>query len=434
MTTTQLTFPGAAVGLALMYLSLRTWWKGGRHPKDLLPFAGMFLLGSLSTMCAGGVLGWLAGCSAVGVNQGGAKAVGVTTGTQSGALAHGSLGALTPDGAVIVFLCSVAAGAAWKAAGKLDKRKMIAGGVCGATLTLTAGVAGALVWLPGVVNTLGASLRTALGGGRHPVTPPRRIWRRFVEAVAGAVLRLHGGSVVLAQRLLDWACSWCRSSYRHDLTGVRAALGPLARFGLLLCLGWLAARTVRTAPAVLWLISVVWGGAAAWIVTRNPAREDGGGDEPAPHAQPSKADVDDSLAVAPEAFAALVRELAGGGAGAHLAALAERLTGDSKDTDKVRALCRTLGVPWKESVRQPGRKVTVSTGVRVKDLPASILNPFPIPPNASDVAVVSAGQVRATGPATTTATPIVEEQAQGAVQIIRDGQHRTHSTARLRSS
>ncbi|RLU81102.1 hypothetical protein CTZ27_33205 [Streptomyces griseocarneus] len=162
---TSLTFPGAGLSLGITYLNLRPWWKGGRKWKDLMPFAGAFLLGAVSTMCVGGLLGLLAGCSAVGVNTAGDKAVGGATGQHSGALAHGSLGALTPDGAVVVFLATVAAAAAWKAASKGDQRRMLGGVVCGASLTLTAGVAGALHWLPAAVNMLGVSGRTLLEGG-----------------------------------------------------------------------------------------------------------------------------------------------------------------------------------------------------------------------------------------------------------------------------
>ncbi|MEV4440337.1 hypothetical protein AB0K09_15200 [Streptomyces sp. NPDC049577] len=166
MTDTTLSLAGATVSLGVVYLNLRPWWKGGRAPKDLLPFGGYFLLGSVSTMCTGGVLGWLAGCSAAGVNHAGRQAVhGATGSAPSGALTHGSLGPLTPEGAVIVFLATVAAGLAWKAAGKLDRRRMVGGAVCGSTLTMTAGVAGALFWLPDAVNSLGLSLRTVLEGG-----------------------------------------------------------------------------------------------------------------------------------------------------------------------------------------------------------------------------------------------------------------------------
>ncbi|MEU5608436.1 hypothetical protein AB0H03_06710 [Streptomyces sparsogenes] len=164
MTTYQLTFAGAAISLAVLYLNLRPWWKGGRNPKDLLPFGGAALLGALSTVCTGGLLGWLAGCSAQGANTAGEKAVPGTTGTQGAALARGTLDQLTPEGGVVVFLLTIAVGAMWKAAGKQDRRRMAGGAFCGATLCLTAGVAGALSGLPDAANNLGAGLKAALEG------------------------------------------------------------------------------------------------------------------------------------------------------------------------------------------------------------------------------------------------------------------------------
>lgn len=161
----SLTLAGSAVSIGIIYLNLRPWWKSGRNPKDLAPFAGNFFLGSVSTMCTGGVLGWLAGCSATGVNKAGDTIVHGATGTSGAAIAHGSLGDLTPEGAVVVFLATVASAAAWKAAGKADKRRMIGGAVSGASLTATAGVSGALYWLPAAVNGVGAGLRTGLEGG-----------------------------------------------------------------------------------------------------------------------------------------------------------------------------------------------------------------------------------------------------------------------------
>ncbi|MFI2078482.1 hypothetical protein [Streptomyces triculaminicus] len=123
-----------------------------------------------------------------------------------------------------------------------------------------------------------------------------------------------------------------------------------------------------------------------------------------------------------ETFSALVRELAQGGAGAHLSALAERLTGDPKDTSVVRSLCREWGVPVSPSVRQPGAPGRgVSTGVKVTDLPPLLSSPVIAP----EVAVVVAGQEATTGPATATATPVVEQHAGGALTTIYDGTHRT---------
>ncbi|MFI9200174.1 hypothetical protein [Streptomyces sp. NPDC053048] len=162
---TTITLAGAGIDLSILYLNLKPWWKGGRNPKDLAPFGGYFLLGSVSTMCAGGVLGWLASCSAAGVNRVGDTVVHGTTGAApGGAIAHGSLGALTSEGGVVVLLATVAAGAAWRLSGKADRRRMVGGAVCGTSLTFTAGVAGALYWLPGAVNGLGATLRSGLEG------------------------------------------------------------------------------------------------------------------------------------------------------------------------------------------------------------------------------------------------------------------------------
>lgn len=161
---TQLTLGGLAIALAVLYANLRPWWKGGRDPKQLAPFGSGFALGALATICAGGLLGWLAGCSAGVTNTVGDKAVPGTTGTTSGALTKGSLGQLTAEGGVVVFLLAVGVVLAWKAAGKLDKRRIAGGMICGTTLCLTAGVAGLLAWLPQVINGAGAAGRAAIEG------------------------------------------------------------------------------------------------------------------------------------------------------------------------------------------------------------------------------------------------------------------------------
>lgn len=164
MTTTQMTLAGVAISLAILALNLRTWWRGGRQLKDLWPFAQTFLLGGIATICAGGILGWLAGCTAQGINTAGEKVVPGTTGTGSGAIAYGSLGDLSPEGGVVVFLLTVLTVAGWKAAGKQEQRRAIGGAICGATLCLTAGVAGLMDWLPDAINAVGMWGRGALEG------------------------------------------------------------------------------------------------------------------------------------------------------------------------------------------------------------------------------------------------------------------------------
>ncbi|MHC5259894.1 hypothetical protein ACYSUO_18610 [Streptomyces sp. UC4497] len=163
--STGLTLAGVAAVLVILWANLRPWWKGDRDPAKLKSFGLGSLLGSVSTMCAGGVLGWLAGCSASIANTGGSKGVQAATGkTSDAAITHGNLGQLTPEGAVIVFLLTCATIFAFRAAGKDERKRMVGGTFCGVCLCLTAGVASLLNWLPGLINQAGTILRSSVEG------------------------------------------------------------------------------------------------------------------------------------------------------------------------------------------------------------------------------------------------------------------------------
>jgi hypothetical protein len=160
--------------------------------------------------------------------------------------------------------------------------------------------------------------------------------------------------------------------------------------------------------------ALVAGLGAAWWAARPKAAED----EAVEQAGEETADAEQALAL--DEFAAHVRACADGAHGAHLAALAERLTEETKrpwDAAAVRAHCRALAVPVSGSVRHGPRGV--STGVRVKDLPESLPDPV--------VAVVGAGQDTPTEAATATATgpelQLTVEQGAG-MTIIRDPSER----------
>lgn len=164
-TTTGLSLAGLAITLTIAWANLRPWWKGNRDPKALIPFGSGFLLGALSTMCSGGLLGWLAGCTPQVTNAVGDKAVRGVTGTSNAtALVRHPLGSLTPDGAILVFLFAVAVVLAWRAAGKQERKRMSGGAWVGSTLCVTAGVASLLNWLPGLVNGGAAQIHAALNG------------------------------------------------------------------------------------------------------------------------------------------------------------------------------------------------------------------------------------------------------------------------------
>ncbi|MFE2323601.1 hypothetical protein ACFXD5_06705 [Streptomyces sp. NPDC059385] len=162
-----LSLAGALVCVGIFYTQLRRWWTGNREPKLLLHFAQGLLMGALATLCAGGILGLLSGCTRQGVSAGADKAVSGLTGTGPGTpmAAHSLAGQLTPEGGVVVALVTAMTVIAYKAAGKDDKKRLLGGLICGACLMVVAGVAGALDGLPGLVNEAGAAGRRVLEGG-----------------------------------------------------------------------------------------------------------------------------------------------------------------------------------------------------------------------------------------------------------------------------
>ncbi|MFF7879129.1 hypothetical protein ACFZDM_33450 [Streptomyces californicus] len=167
MTTTQTgaTLAACAIAIAILGIQLRKWWVGGRAWKDLLPTIQGFVTGGLATICVGGLGGWLAGCTRQLANGGGSKAVTGVTGTDSSSpIAASSLGQLTEEGGVLVFLLAVLLFVTYKAASKDDKGKLLGAMAAGMILCVTAGVAGMLDGLPELVNGLGLSARNALEG------------------------------------------------------------------------------------------------------------------------------------------------------------------------------------------------------------------------------------------------------------------------------
>lgn len=159
--STGLSLSGLALALVVLLANLRRWWKGTRDPKDLAHFGQGFTLGALGTACAGGLLGWLAGCAPGIANSGGQKGVsGLTGASPSSPIAPGSIGSLTEEGAVVVAIFTLVVVWSWRAAKKDDKKRLGGGLLCGSTLSATAGVAGLLTWLPDLVNTIGMQGRT----------------------------------------------------------------------------------------------------------------------------------------------------------------------------------------------------------------------------------------------------------------------------------
>lgn len=162
-----LSLAGAALCLAVLYFNLKKWWDGNRELKNLIPFAQSTLMGALATLCTGGILGWLSGCTRQGVSTTGDQAVRGITGAPTGApmAAQSLAGQLTPEGGTVVAIAAAITFLAYKVATKEDKRRIVGGLICGMCLTITAGVAGALDGLPGLANDTGAAARSMLENG-----------------------------------------------------------------------------------------------------------------------------------------------------------------------------------------------------------------------------------------------------------------------------
>lgn len=164
-TTTTVTLSGLALALVVLYANLRPWWTGKREAKQLAPLGKGAALGLVSAVCPGGILGWAAAHSSAAANTGGDRLVHGTTGIKaSDPVAHQSMGGLSAPGAVIVALITAVVVLAWRAAGKQDKKRIAGGAFVSTVLCLTAGVAGALTWVPGALNSVGAQLQAAVQG------------------------------------------------------------------------------------------------------------------------------------------------------------------------------------------------------------------------------------------------------------------------------
>lgn len=163
--TSTLTLGGLLLALIILTCNLYPWYRGGREMSKLASFGKGFGAAVCAAACPGGVLGWThtrSGTVGNGIGERTSHATTGTTSTQS--LTTGQLVGLGATGAVIVVIAVTLVVLAYKEAGKKDRRRIIGGAYVGSTLCLTAGVAGALSWLPGALNAAGDGVVAAFEG------------------------------------------------------------------------------------------------------------------------------------------------------------------------------------------------------------------------------------------------------------------------------
>lgn len=163
--TAALTAGGLLAALLVLVANLYPWYRGSREMKQLAMFGKGFLGAACAAACPGGALGWIhqrSGGIANGSGESvGAAAAGTDTGTR---LATGQLVGLGMTGAIVAVLVVFIVFLSYKEAGKKDKRRIVGGAFVGSVLLLTAGVAGALSWLPGLINGIGDAIVAAVQG------------------------------------------------------------------------------------------------------------------------------------------------------------------------------------------------------------------------------------------------------------------------------
>lgn len=163
--TSTLTLGGLLFALIILTCNLYPWYQGGREMKQLSAFGKGFGGAACAAACPGGILGWAHTRSGTVGNGAGERASQALTGTTSASgLTSGQLAGLGAAGAIIVVLAVTLVVLSYKAADKKDKRRILGGAYVGSTLCLTAGVAGALSWLPSALNGLGDGIRAIFEG------------------------------------------------------------------------------------------------------------------------------------------------------------------------------------------------------------------------------------------------------------------------------
>ncbi|MEV5977514.1 hypothetical protein [Streptomyces sp. NPDC052114] len=163
--TTTLTLGGLLAALLVLIANLHPWWTGNREMKMLAPFGKGFSAAACAAACPGGLLGWAHSRTGTVANGAGERTGAAATGTSSASgITNGQLIGLSATGAAIAVAVVFLVVLAYKAAGKQDKKRILGGAFVGSVLLLTAGVAGALSWLPTALNTTGVALVDAVQG------------------------------------------------------------------------------------------------------------------------------------------------------------------------------------------------------------------------------------------------------------------------------
>ncbi|MFE2728375.1 hypothetical protein [Kitasatospora sp. NPDC059327] len=161
MTTSQLSYGGLGLAVAVLALTAFRWWRRGHQLPNLTALLGGLTIGLLSALCAGGILGFTARhLTADATNPLGNKVTG--TGPANLLTQAGPSG-MTAGGGIATTLLLLITVLAWRCCDNQLRRQIAAGAFSGSALGLAGGISGlaALTLIP-AVNALGDQVLAAV--------------------------------------------------------------------------------------------------------------------------------------------------------------------------------------------------------------------------------------------------------------------------------
>jgi hypothetical protein len=194
-------------------------------------------------------------------------------------------------------------------------------------------------------------------------------------ARTSAADRLARGSFAVWEHRAAAFADWVRAGRRDDLTGWRAALGPLVRLVILGVVAYAVWAIVRALPWLMWLLAGWWI-RAAWRAGREPRVE---------AVEESSEQAAHALQV--EVLRQLLLGLMGTGSGVHLrtvlAHLQKHHQWEGRKVADLRVHLERLDIPVDRSVKVAG---VPTWGVRRRDLEAPSPTEAPVPPTEPSTA------------------------------------------------
>ncbi|WP_424864020.1 hypothetical protein [Streptomyces sp. MMS24-I29] len=154
MTSTQLSYGGLGLAVAILALTTVRWWRRGHQMPGAAALSGGLLIGLLSALCSGGLLGFAARyLTTKATNPLGNKLTG--TGA-SDLFAPAAPAGMTAGGGVATTLLLFVIVLAWRCCDNQLRRQVTAGAISGSALGLASGISGlaAVVLMP-PVNAFG---------------------------------------------------------------------------------------------------------------------------------------------------------------------------------------------------------------------------------------------------------------------------------------